>query len=318
MGINYSNRSTPRLDLGEAFKEYEAEAGIFIAESVLAPFDSQKREASFALRKRASSMQNVSTKRASRGTFNRIDSRAGETSFACDTHGLEGVVDDEERQLYASDFDAELATVEDVAMALKIAKEIRVATAIFNTTTWTGSTLYTDVSAAPWDTAASDVIGPVLDAKEKVRTLTGMRANALILTEKQANNLLKNTNIIARFPGAALVTLDMIREALPKLFGLQYLFVGGGVYDAAAEGATTPTVTDIWSDDYAMVCRVATAGARLSTPSIGRTIRWANFDPGMAVQMYREEQTMGDVVRVLECVDELVIDASFGHLLKID
>lgn len=322
MGINYSSSTgyaTPRLDLGVAFQEFEAEEGLFIADQVLPDFSSKRREATFSVRPRASLLQNVDTKRGARGKFNRIDSKAEDKSFACKTYGLEAVVDDEERELYASDFDAEMAALTDVLMALRIAREIRVASMVQNTTTWTGSDLYTDVSAtAPFDNPSSSVVDVVIDAKEKVRRSSGMRANALILSEVQANNLLKNTQIRSQFPGAALITLDMIKGALAAIFGLRYLVVGGAVYDAAGEDASAETITDIWSDDYAMVCRLGQSGDALSSPSLGRTVRWSGFDVALAVQTYREEQTMGDVLRAFESIDELVIDSAQGHLLKVD
>lgn len=321
MAVQYPGYATPRLDLGEAYMEIELEPGRFIAEECMPVFVSAIRGGKFPRRKKASLLQSVVTKRAARGGFNRIDSRMGDQTFECETHGLEGVVDDEERVLYESDFDAELACVQDVHEALSIAKEIRVATAIFNTTTWTGSSLYTDVSStAPFDNVASDVIGVLIDTVEKVR-LNGHRANCLILGASQYKNLLKNTGIKAQFPGAPVITLEMIQRALASIVGLEKLMVGRALYDSAGEdptGNTEPTLTDIWSDDYAMVGRCAAPGARLSAPSIGRTIKWGRFDASRRVMQYREEQTMGDVFRELECVDELVIDSSCGHLLKID
>lgn len=322
MAVQYPGYATPRLDLGEAYMEFEAEPGLFIAEEVLAPFDSNIRGGKFPVRKKASLLQNVATRRAARGGFNRIDSRMGDKSFECETFGLEGVVDDEERTLYSSDFDAELACVQDVHMALMIAKEIRVATAVFDTAVWTGSDLYTDVSgSAPWDTAGSAVIATVIAAKEKVRR-QGHRANALIVCESQLNNLLTNTGILARFAGVTTaITEQMLRDNMKQIFGLDMLIVGKAMYDATGEdptGVATPSLSDVWTDDYAMIARVATPGARLSAPGIGRTIHWAKFDVARRIVQYREEQTMGDIFRELESVDELIIDASCGHLLKID
>lgn len=321
MAVQYPGYATPRLDLGEAYMEIEIEPGKFIAEDVLPPFISNIRGGKFPKRKKASLLQNVQTKRSARGGFNRIDSRVGDQTFECETHGLEGVVDDEERVLYESDFDADLACVQDVHEALSIAKEIRVATAVFNTTTWTGSTLYTDVSAsAPFDTASSDAIGVLLDAVEKVRQ-GGHRANALIIGAEQFKNLMKNSGVRAQFPGAPIITLEMLQRALGSLVGLERVIVGRAMYDSAGEdptGNTAASLTDVWSNDYAMVARVAAPGARLSAPCIGRTIKWGKFDVSRRVMQYREEQTMGDVFRELESVDELVIDSSCGHLLKID
>lgn len=320
MAVQYPGYATPRLDLAEAYMEIEIDGTIYIADKVAPEFVSKIRGGKYPRRKKASLLQNVQTRRAARGGFNRIDTRVGDGSFECVTHGLEGVVDDEERALYEADFDADLACVQDVHEALSIAREIRVAAKTFDTVLWTGAALYTDVSSAPWDTVSSDWIVHVIDAVEKVRR-NGHKANALIIGASQLPSLLKNTATRAQFPGASMITLDMLRQALAKLVGLEDIFVGGARYDSTGEdptGVAEPVLTDVWSDDYAMVARVAKPGARLSSPSILRTVRWGRFDMARRVMQYREEQVMGDIFRELECVDELQIDKSCGHLLKID
>lgn len=321
MSVQYPGYATPRLDLAEAYMELEPDASLYIAEEVLPVFDTPIRGGKFPKRKKASLAQIVKTRRAAKGGFERIDSRMGDQSFECETHGLEGVVDDEERALYASEFDADLACVQDIHESLSIAKEIRAATAVFNTTTWTGSSLYTDVSATnPFDTPNSDVITVLLNAREKVRQL-GHQADALIIGAAQFKNLLLNTGIRAQFPGAAVITVEMIQRMLGSIVGLPRVLVGGARYDATGEdptGLATPSLTDIWSDDYCMVAKLAPKGSRISAPGIGRTMRWTKLDMGRRVIQYREEQVAGDVFRELECVDELTIDADCGHLLKID
>jgi hypothetical protein len=319
MPTNYSGAyAAPRLDLGMAFMEHVAAMDTFIASKVLGMFSTPKRAASFSAITRESLLQDSDALREARGHYNRVNTGAKDKSFSCEEFGLEQVVDDVERSLYASDFDAEDAATKITAQALMIQYEKRVAAAVFNTTTWTGASLFTDVSGAPWDTAGSVVIAPTLAAKEKVRTLTGMIPNAMIIAESQVQNLLKNTEIKNQFPGAPLITLEMLRSALASIFGLSKLIVGGAVRNSAIEGQTF-VGTDIWTDDFAMVAIVAEDNAPLTTPCIGRTFLWTQDSPSpVTVEQYREEQSRGDVIRARHHVDEVIIDASFGHLLKID
>lgn len=322
MGITYTGGyAIPRLDLGMAYQEFEPEPGLFIAEDVFVPFGTPRRDAKLSVRKRESMLQLTETRRASKGTFNRIDSDLKDIEYACDTHGLEGLVDDEERALYASDFDAEMATVLDVDMALRLAKEVRTANVLFGAQ-WTGggAARYTDVSAAqPITNPASDQIGVILDASEKVRTGTGgMMANALVLSYGNLLQLLQNTGIKAMFPGANQVTLGMLEQILPAIFGLQKIIVGRAMYCTSAEAAATPTFASVWSDDYMAVCRVAPSpSAPLRAPSVGRTMKWSLLDAELAVQTYREEQTMSQVIRAFECVDEWTSDVPMSHLVKV-
>lgn len=323
MGLHYPGYATPRLDLAEAYMEIELDPGLYIADQVAPEFGSAIRGGKYPRRKKGSLLQNpASTRRAVGGGFGRIHSLVGDGTFECETHGLEGVVDDEERVLYENEFDADLACVQDVHEALSIAREIRVKDATFDTTLWTGSALYTDLSgSAPWATGTSDWIAHVIDAVEKVRQ-NGHLANALILGAAVKPHLLKSQVTRAQFPGAPRITVAMLEEALSSLCGIQRVLFGGARYDSAhaasdPTGATEPTLTDIWGETYAMVARVTTPGARLSSPSILRTVRWTRFDKSKRVIQYREEQTLGDVFREMESVDELQIDKTCGHLLKI-
>jgi hypothetical protein len=321
-GLNYSGTyAAPRLDLGQAFAEHASDMKEFAALQILPLFRTPKRAASFSALTRETLLQSADTRRAARAAYNRIVSGAKDKSFSCEEHGLEEAVDDVERALYMSDFDAEDAAVKTVARALKLKLEERVQAQIQDpTTNWASgnSALYTDVSAAPWDTAGSDAIGHVIDATEKVRQNTGMMPNALILAASQAKNLLKNTGIKNQFPGAPLITLEMIRSALASIFGLEKLIVCGAVKNSAKEGQAF-TSADVWNDDYALVARVAGDGDSLTTPCIGRTFLWTEDSASDAVvEQYREEQTRGDVIRVRHHIDEVVIDPYFGHLLKID
>ena len=78
-------------------------------------------------------------------------------------------------------------------------------------------------------------------------------------------------------------------------------------------------MTDLWGDDYAMVCLTGSAGSPMSAPQLGRMILWENYIPDITfVEQYREEQTESDIFRVKESTQEKIFDAYFGHLMKID
>ncbi len=317
--VNYSGtRAIPRLDLGLAFMEWMEQKGDFIGRDILAPLPVAEQAASFSRLTAESMLSSADVNRAPRGGYNRVEFGATDDEYSTKEYGLEGVVDDRERKIYQSDFDHEMATLQQVGLRIKRAQEIRIAAAVFNTTTWTGTPLYTDVSSAPWDTANSAVIKPVTNAIEKVRQNSGLKANALVLAKSQLDNLLSNDEIIARFPGAPLVTRAMLEAALGPIFGLERLIVGGAVKNTAKEGQAK-SLSDIWTDDYAMICVVANSGDPINTPCIGRSIRWEpESAEDLVVEQYREEQSRGDVVRARHDVDEKIMLVEAGHLLKID
>jgi hypothetical protein len=242
--------------------------------------------------------------------------------YTCQDHGLEGQITDRDREKYRSDFDCELEKTEAIKVKMLLAREKRIKDLIFNTTTWTGSALYTDNSAAPWDTAGSAVIKQIQTAREKVRLNCGVPADSMIISESSFINLLNNTEIKAKFPGATVITEAMMRAQMGAIFGITNLLVGQAVYNSADE-AQDFVGAEIWPDDYAMVAVLGEEGLPMTEPQLGRTIVWESYvDPDgeelVYVESYREEQTKSDIIRVEQSIDEKVFDAYFGHLMKID
>lgn len=319
--VNYNGTyATPRPDLGAAYEEYmdDPDMGQFIALTVASIVKSNVQKGNYSSITRETALRSADAKRTATSAYNRVTMGAEDKSFSCDEFGLEASVDDRKRNFYKSSFDHEAASLRQLIRRMRLAQEIRMATLIQNTTTWTGAALFTDVSAAPWATAASAIIKPVIDAKEKVRVGTGMEPNALIVSKAVFQSMLYNTGIIARFPGAALVTEDMIRANLAAIFGLQKLIVGGAVKNTADEGLDA-SIADVWTNVHAMVARVADDGAGIDTPCVARTFLWEVDSPtDLVVESYREEQVRANILRARHDVDEVVIDAAQGHLLKVN
>jgi hypothetical protein len=315
--LTYSTYATPRADLGEAFHEFSPDGMTFIADQILPPRGVPKDAATITVITREN-MRAAETRRAAGGTFNRINITGEDLAYLCENHGLEIPLTDHERAKYVDDFQVELEKIAILRLQMTLRREVRVKDLIFNTDTWTGAGLYTDVST-DWDNVASDIIGNVVAAMEKVRQATGVRANALIVGESAAINMTKNTAIKARFQQTVLLTVEMIRQQMAAIFGLTRLIVGDAVYNSADEGQSF-TGSDIWPDDYAMVARVAEGpNMPMTTPCIGRTLRW---DPiagnPEAVEQYREEQTKSEIYRVEDYLQEKIFDPYFGHLMLID
>ena len=311
-------RTTPRLDLGQAVLEFIAQRQEFIGLKMLPVFETAKKAAVFPAITRESLTRIPNTKRAPGSGYTRVNLGTEEKNFSCEEHGLEGPLDDSERALYKSDFDAELATVDQIVGLILLAQEQRVASALFNTSTFTGSSLYTDNSSSPWDNASTDIIDQVRAAKEKVRKNCGLMPNAICFSETNLNRIKANTGIKDAVKYVAKLTDEELMAALGALFGIPNVFVGKAVYNSANKGKSF-SGADVWSDDYALVAVVATDPKLLKQPSIGRTFLWTEDSPkNPIVEQYREEGIRSTVFRVRHSVDEKIIDPYFGHLMKVD
>jgi len=164
--IQQSTRSTPREDLGVAFHEYNPGTDGFVADIALPPIPVAKKAATMGVITREN-LKRASADHANGAAFGRVNLISEDKSYQCKDHGLEGQLTAEDRSTYESDYDAEYETIQTVTRKMYVEREIRVATALFNTSTWTGPDLYTDRGGAPWDAAGSDAIGHITAAIDR-------------------------------------------------------------------------------------------------------------------------------------------------------
>jgi len=292
--------------------------GGFVGTVVLPIFGTRKKAAAFSAITRESILRRRNVKRAAKSNYNRDSYEGDDIEYKCQEFGHEQPLDDSERELYASDFDAEMVAVNVAEGVLLREQEIRIAAALFNTTTWTGADLYTDNSADPWDSADADIIGQVKAMKEKVRQGVGMDPDSLLISKVQFDNATTiNTDILDRLKYTQTATKRALEENLAAILGVERVVVGNGVYNSAKEGQDM-SAADIWSDDYAMVA-VTAKTPNLAEPCVGRTMLWTADSPqNVTVEEYREPQSRSSIYRVRQQTDEKVFDPYFAHLAKID
>lgn len=322
MPTSSSSLATLRPDLAESFMEFdlEADAAGMVAPQVFPIVEVQKQAGNFGKIPLEQLLQQRETKRAPGSGYNRGNWTFDDAQYACVEHGAEEVVDDREASMYADYFDAEvISTMRAYGAVLRNAEQ-RVADAVFNTTTWNGASLTTAVTNE-WDDAVNAT--PIVNVEAAVQQIydnSGLWANALIINRKVFRNLRNCEEIIERINSAGAgnpsKASDVTAAMLSQVFDLDYIIVGGTSKNAAIEGQAA-SVGQIWSDEYAMVCKVAT-GPDFREACIGRTFHWSEdgSTPGGTIETYREEQTRGNVVRVRHDVDEIVLYAEAGHLLS--
>jgi len=315
MPIQQSTRSVPREDLGVAFHEYNPGTEGFVADIALPPIPVGLKAATMGVITREN-LKRADSNHANGASFNRVNLISEDKSYACKDHGLEIPLTDEDRSTYETDYDAEYESVQSVTRKMYIEREIRVKDALWNTTTFTGSDLYTSWAAAPWDVVGSDAIGHIRTAITTILANTGVLADTMLIGRATMESLLLNTAIVARFPGVQVLTRAMLESNLAAILGLTNLIVGWAGYDGANEGQVYETGT-IWNEDYALIYKRHTAGR--ATPGLGRVVEWTGIQNGRdQVVQYREEQTESDIFRVRDFSYEWIFDPYFGHLMLID
>jgi hypothetical protein len=217
-------------------------------------------------------------------------------------------VTDEERENQDAPINADIDATENLTEKLKVLKEKLVADTIRDPSIIT----QTAGPSVAWSTlATSDPFADVKVAKEAVRTGSGKKANAMIIGEDVLATLLVHPKVVARFPGAAAISEQMLRDNIALLFGLKKLIVMSAQFNSAPEGQA-----DDLSDIFEKDCVVAfiEQKPRLKSRSLGFDYRNPKFS---TVQKWRDPDASAktDWVSASEKNDLKVLDAKCAYLI---
>jgi len=265
-------------------------------------------------------LQTPETKRAPGGGYSRGKYKFTSDSWACEEHGHEEPLDDRQVRMYRNYLDAELVATQRALDAVLRNAEIRIATAIFNATTWTGATLTTAITNEWDDISNATPITDVDSACKKVWDLTGLWPNALILNKRVFKNLRRcdqiTDTLAASGAGEPIKQASITEQMIAQCLDLDYVLVGGSGKNTAKKGQDV-SLSPIWSDEYVMVARVATSND-IQEPCLGRTFHWGEdgSDVGGTIEEYRDETVRGNVIRCRHDVDEKVLYTECAHLLS--
>lgn len=258
------------------------------------------------------------TARAPGSKYNRGQFTFTPQTYACDEHGWEEPVDDREASMYAEYFDAELVAAMRARWSVMGNFEQRVCDQFSSTSTWTGSSLTTNISTAWTTPATATPVSDVLGAKLKVYANSGLVANAVVMSWLCFQRLRNCADIIDRVkyggfqdPNAAALTPRAVAQA----FDVEEIIIMGGVEDSANEGQAF-SGTSMWNDSRVMVCRVART-QDVREPCIGRTFHNGRDGSqiGGLIETYRDETVRSDIVRCRMDTDEKTMYVQAGHLL---
>lgn len=314
--------SSLRPDLGASLEQFDLamDRQGFIALQVLPVIETAVASGTFGKIPLKELLKNAETRRTSRSNYNRGDWQFTEDNFATKEYGFEEPVDDRDAKLYANYFDAEMIAVELARDTVMRAHEKRVADLLFNATTWTGASLTTAVTNE-WDDATNATpIDDVEAAVTKVYDLTGMWPNALIINRKVFRNLRKCDQIIERIAsqgaGSATKAKDITAAQLAAVFDLSKIVIAGSSRNSANEGQNA-SLSQIWSNEYAMVARLAETN-NIKEPCLGRTFHWGadGSEIGGTIESYYSNEVRGDVERCRHEVHEKVLYTEMAHLLS--
>lgn len=310
-----------RPDLSGAFEEYDTEARQrgFIGHEVLVPIDVALQSANVKKLPLKALLVERETRRNSDGSYARQRYQFEDFNYSTEDHGVEETVDDRVAKIYGDYFNSELIATKRARDAVLGAREKRVADAVFNTTTFAS---YTTAITHEWDDATNAVpITDVSTARESVLTQCGLIANALIANSKVIENVINTAQVVDRLKYSGHtdpknVTLAELAKLLFPTVPDARIIVAGAVRNSA-NPAQAASLARIWSNEYAMIARVANT-KDVDEPCLGRLFHYVGdgSDLKCTVESYRDEKVRGDVVRARCETDEKIMYAAAGHLLS--
>lgn len=313
--------ATLRPDLGGSFEEFSLEMDRlgFIGLEVLPVIDVEDKIGTYGSIPIEELLRDTDTQRAPTGKYNQVDWQFETKTFACKENGLKVPVDDNNTVAQRNYFNAELISAGIARDRVLRNLEKRIAALVFNTTTFTGASL-TTAAGTPWSTVASAT--PVADVEAAVRKVyanSGMWPNAIVMSRTTFRNCRLCADVVAKIhssgAGCSIKSADITPQMLAEVFDLKRVIIAGSSKNTAKQGQAA-SLSSIWANTMAMVCRVAET-SNIEEPCLGRTFHWAadGSSIGATMETYRDEDARADIVRARQDTDEKIIETNFGHLL---
>ncbi len=317
MPYEESGAAVLRQDLGEAAYEYmlEAEQAGFIGTEIMPIREAAKQKGNYPkLKVEMMFKTQGSLKRAPRTNYKRSDYDFGTGSYECEDHGFEDELDDTEREMYATYFDAEVISTQRATFQVLMAQEIRIANMVMNT----GNITTNQAAAAAWSVAASAT--PRFDVaalKTKMRNNRGIIPNVLALAKSLFDELLLTSEITDAFKYTNPIEIggfEAQKRIMAQYFGVDKVLVGNAIKDTAKKGQAA-SLSDIWSTTLVGLFKTAMS-EDLRDPAIGRTFLWTGDSPeSLVVEQYREEKIRSGIFRARQNVDEVFVYTGAGGLV---
>lgn len=255
-----------------------------------------------------------SLKRKPRTSYKRDDWEFDRDTYECEDEGFESPLDDEERAMYASDFNAEEISSNRATYKLLMSDEKIIADMLMNTTNITTN----QAAGNAWSVAASATPRKnVMDLKVKMRNNRGITPNVMALAKSLFDELFLTSEIKDAFKYTNPIEIGGVeaqKRIMAQYFGVDKVLVGNAIKDTAKAGKAA-LLTDLWSTTLVGLFRIATT-EDLQEPAIGRTMLWTGDSPeSLIVEEYRESKIRSDIFRARHNTDKVFVYKGAGGLI---
>lgn len=271
---------------------------------------------------REAKMKVPNTRRQSDGSYTRGQWTWEDDNYYTREFGFEEPVDNVDALRDADYIDHEEQATKLAYEGLLLARESRVATALYNTTTWTGTSNTTAITnewddatnATPWaniDTAAKAVRGKCGYNKSQMSVII---SDDLVEYAVRTNEL---KNYFQYSESSHMMLRSGIEEQavmLKNYFGVKEVIIVNSIYDTTGLSSSA-TIGKFWSNEYIFVGKLnPTSGNNLQTQGVIKQIIWDKYSSDFIVEDYDEPRYNRKVIRAREYWGYKV-NTDYGHLL---
>lgn len=262
------------------------------------------------------------TKMGRKSEFNEVEFGSELKDGSVKDWGLADIVPDDDIKVAESgaiNFKPFDVAVEGTSLLVDLAREQRVAQAIFNSNNYATNLRTTLSGADQWDDPASDPYNQIMDYIENML----VRPNAATLGRKAYRYLRQHPKIVAgvlnnggQVAGGEGATGYVSRQALADYLELDEIHVGEAFYNSAKKGQAMQTAR-LWGNHAAFtrIDRSIAAPDRISMPVYGITAEFGNKQTRTVDLPDRGVKGSTKVI-VAEQLDELIVYKEGGFFIQ--
>lgn len=308
-----------REDLRTLVVESPMDEVQYAADKILPPISVVQPSGSIPVLPTSAGMKDLDLRKGERGTYKRSEWVWGKTTFTTAEYGYEELINNVQALEHADIFDEEVVAARIGYSQLRLAREKRVADAIFNTSTFTG-TPNVQAAGTAWTTPASaDPWKNFDDAYTKIKAKAGLPKSALtaIIPELAFRRAMKVDAVIENVKytqNIEVLPMNQKAQFFADYLGVKNIHVVDSIIDSTPQGIEAADFGAIWDETMAMLAYLSPESPSWKTPGLGRQPRWSKFAKDVKVDSYDENNTDSRVVRTREFSGEAV-NTTFGVLL---
>jgi hypothetical protein len=332
MGGQLQTGGTLRNDLRELVEEISFDELNLQAEKILPSLGVVERAASYPVLPRESKMKIPDTSRSPNGTYSRGQWEWGTSSYTTEEYGHEEAVDLTQALENKNYLDEEEVSAQLAKEGLLLARESRVATALFNETAFAGTAITNPDNSI--FTGATDCLLTVKDAMDTAdaapyavfdlawKVLRGKNGLAkdqysAIMSDDLVDFILRTNEVMSSVlyvEPVVRMSRERKKQFLAEYLGLKEIVSVSSIFDTSGLSQSA-NIAKFWSNEYCLLAKLSDGRKTFRERCIGRQVVWTKYSPNYIIEDYPEPQKNSRVIRARE-YRGIVINTDYGILLS--